>query len=248
MDAWPLAWEERLGKRSANLTDSALITNTEVVAVGKEVPGNGRWSDVWDELLQDTTPLTTGLLRDYRAKWVRPKRRAVEPDPKPKPPVIRPSDKPVFWEAITTGGIDPTAFNQFWVEAGSMSSGGSRNQLELPRGANRFFGFDYTDYEHTEHVVEIGYPALTSRGRTWTDKPLRWHPNNRMERFNMPTIAQGGFNYQNTAVLFRRHAAGFEINVLPWNDDGAIAWRAASEALKTLFRLGEKGPRLCGLF
>src|SRR5439155_17266443 len=103
---------------------------------------------------------------------------------------------------------------------------------------NRFFGFNYTDYEHAEHVVEIGYPTLTCRGRVWTDKPLRWHPNNRMERFNIPTVAQGGFDYQHTAVLFRRHSGGFEINVMPWNDDGAVAWRTASEALKTVFRLG----------
>jgi hypothetical protein len=234
---------------SANLTSSALITNTEVVAVGKEVPRKGRWNDIWAELLLDTTPLTTALLRDYRQKWVRPKRRAVEPDPKPKPPTIRPSDKPVFWEAITTGGIDPMAFNHLWVEAGSMSSGGSHNQLELPRGAHRFFGFPATTYP--EAHVTIGNPVLTLRNRRWNDRPLTWHgakKMNKMERINLPTLAQGGFDYKNTAVLFRRHAGGFEINVYPWNDDGAIAWRAASDALKTVFRLGERGSRICGLF
>lgn len=233
---------------SANLTDSALITNTEVVSVGKEVPGNGRWSDIWAELMLETTPLTTALLRDYRQKWVRPKRRAVEPDPKPRPPVIRPADKLVFWDAVITGAIDPMAYNQLWVEAGSMSSGGSRSQLELPRGANRFFGLNYSDYENADHVVDIGFPTLTCRGRVWMDKPLRWHPNNKMERFNLPTLSQGGVNYQDTAVLFRRHAGGFEINVFPWNDGGAVAWRAASDALNTVFRLGGKGERICGLF
>ena len=49
---------------SANLTDSALITNTEVVAVGKEVPGNGRWNNIWAELLIDTTPGTSNLKND----------------------------------------------------------------------------------------------------------------------------------------------------------------------------------------
>lgn len=131
---------------SANLTDGALIANTEVVAAGKENPENGGWDDVWTELLLNTSPLTKTLLNAYRRKWKRPRRRVVEPDPKPRPPTIRPGDKPVFWEAITTGGIPLTAFNHFWIEAGSMSSGGSRNQLELPRGANRFFGFTHTDY------------------------------------------------------------------------------------------------------
>jgi hypothetical protein len=231
---------------SANLTNSALIANTEVVVAGKEEPENSGWDDVWTELLFNTAPLTTTLLDEYRRKWVRPKRRAVEPDPKPRAPVIRPGDKPVFWEAITTGAISPVAFNHFWVEAGSMSSGGSHNQLELPRGANRFFGFTHANYG--EAHITIGHPTLTLRRQTWTNRPLTWHGNNKMERINLPTLAQGGFDYRNTAVLFRRHEGGFEINVLPWDDDGAVAWRAASDALRTVFRLGERGQRICGLF
>jgi len=69
-----------------------------------------------------------------------------------------------------------------------------------------------------------------------------------MERFNLPTMSQGGFDYQNTAVLFRRHEGGFELNVVPWNDDGAVAWRAASDALNKVFRLGKVGQRICRLF
>jgi hypothetical protein len=210
------------------------------------LPANGGWNDVWTELLFNTAPLTKALLEDYRKKWVRPKRRAVEPDPKPTPPDITPGDKPVFWEAVATGGIAPTAYNHFWVEAGSMSSGGSHNQLELPRAANRFFGFGHTNYGKAH--ITIGHPTLTLRAQSWTNRPLTWHGNNKMERINVPTQAQGGFDYRHTAVLFRRHAGGFEINVLPWVDDGAVAWRAASDALKTVFRLGERGQRICGLF
>jgi hypothetical protein len=233
---------------SANLTNSALMTNTEVVAAGKEIPENGRWGDVWTELLFNTAPLTAALLADYRRKWVRPKRRAVEPDPAPLPPVvIRPGEKPVFGDEVTAGRLLPMSFNHFWIEVKTLS-GGSGSQLELPRGSNRFFGFHYDDYENAAHVVEIGYPLLTCKGKAWNDKPLRWHPNNRMERFNLPTMSQGGFDYQNTAVLFRRHERGFELNVLPWNDDGAVAWRAASDALNKVFRLGRVGQRICGLF
>jgi hypothetical protein len=231
---------------SANLTNSALIANTEVVVAGKERPENVGWEAVWTELLYNTVPLTTTLLEEYRRKWVRPKRRTVEPDPKPRAPVITPGEKPVFWEAITTGGISPMAFNHFWVEGGTMSSGGSHNQLELPRGANRFFGFIHSNYG--EAHITIGHPTLTLRRQSWTNRPLTWHGNNKMERINLPTLAQGGFDYRNTAVLFRRHEGGFEINVLPWDDDGAVAWRAASDALKTVFRLGERGQRICGLF
>lgn len=231
---------------SANLTGSALISNTEVVAVGKEKPQNTTWDNLWAELLFDAAPLTATLLREYRRKWVRPKRRAVDPDPKPLRPVIRPGEKPVFWEAITAGGISPMSFNHFWTEAGSMSSGGSRNQLELPRGANRFFGFMHADYGEA-HIM-IGHPTLTLRRSSWTNRRLTWHGNNKMERINLPTLTQGGFDYRHTSVLFRRHEGGYEINVMPWDDDGAVAWRVASEALKTVFRLGGKGGRICGLF
>jgi HKD family nuclease len=39
---------------SANLTNSALITNTEVVAVGRETPANCRWNDLWTQLLLES--------------------------------------------------------------------------------------------------------------------------------------------------------------------------------------------------
>ena len=231
---------------SANLTDSALIANTEVVIAGRERPEIGGWNDVWNELILNTSLLTPPLLDEYRRKWRCPKKRVVEPDPQLPPPAIAPNEKPVFWDAIQPGGISPMAFNHLWVEAGAMSSGGSHNQLELPRGANRFFGFSHTNYG--EAHITIGYPTLTLRGHSWMDRPLTWHGHNRMERMNLPTLAQRGFDYRNTAVLFRRHGGGFEIEVLPWDDTGAVAWRAASNALRMVFRLGEKGPRLCGLF
>jgi len=231
---------------SANLTASALISNTEVVSAGQEMPINSGWNDVWDELMHDAAPLTTALLQNYRHKWRRPKLRAVDPDPRPRRPIIRPANQPVFWDAIASHGISPLTFAHFWVEAGAMSSGGSHNQLELPRGANRFFGLTHSVYG-SAHVT-IGHPPLTLRGHAWTDRLLTWHGHNRMERINLPTQSQGGFDYRNTAVLFRRHAGGFEINVFPWDDDAAVAWRAASEALRTVFRLGERGPRICGLF
>jgi hypothetical protein len=231
---------------SANLTDSALVANTEVVAAGRERPSNSDWDRLWQDLLLDTSPLTGPLLDEYHQKWKRTGRKPAELDLTPSPPKIAPGQKPVFWDAISGGGLEPTAFNQFWVEAGSMSSGGSHNQLELPRGANRFFGFRHTNYG-AAHIT-VGHPPLTLRGRTWTNRPLTWHGNNKMERINLPTAAQGGFNYRATAVLFRRQPEGFEITAVPWNDASGVAWRAASSALGTVFRLGERGHRICGLF
>ena len=155
---------------SANLTNSALITNTEVVAVGREKPSGGRWNDIWAELLLDTVPLTPALLAEYRRKWKRPKKRPVDPDPKPVAPAITPAQLSVFWGAVEAATISPMEFNHIWLEAGSMSSGGSHNQLELPRGANRFFGFTHTDYGPAHRV--IGVPILSLNKREWTDRPF----------------------------------------------------------------------------
>lgn len=56
---------------------------------------------------------------------------------------------------------------------------------------------------------------------------------------NLPTAAQGGFNYADTAVMFRRLIDGsFELVVTPWESDIARSWRQASAQLQTLFRLG----------
>jgi hypothetical protein len=151
-----------------------------------------------------------------------------------------------FPDAVTGGAVDATAFDALWIEAGSMSSSGSHSQLELPRGANRFFGFSFNSYDHDHHT--IGHPDLVSGGHSWTDRPLTWHGNNRMERLNLPTPAQGGFVYEGTAILFKRVTTGFQVSVAPWDSDVAASWRAASRAKGQEYRLGQSSPRTCGLF
>lgn len=232
---------------SANLTENALVRNTEVVLAGNEVPVTGSWDSAWTAALLDATPLTTELLAAYSQLWRRPACREVEPDP--ALPRVRPSGaigRRVFGDAVQDGAVRPMEYRHFWVESGSMSSGGSHNQLELPRGANSFFGFTFENYGDTHET--IGYPCITMRRRRWTDRPLTWHGNNRMERLNLPTRRQGGFNYPYTAIMFRRHDDGFELQTAAWDDDEAGAWRSASETLGAVFRLGERGERICGLF
>lgn len=231
---------------SANLTESALISNTEIVVIGNEIPQNGEWEAVWANALIDSEPLSPILLEIYRQRRVTRRLRNINPDPDIPVPTIQPQQNAILWNAISNHEIFPSNYRHFWIEAGSMSSGGSHNQLELPRGANQFFGFAYSNYEHNH--VTIGHPVLAIRGNTWNDRPLTWHGNNRMERINLPTIQQGGFAYENCAILFRKDENGFEIKVASWNDATALAWRSASEALNTVFRLGSKGQRICGFF
>ena len=230
---------------SANLTESALISNTEVVAAGREALHARRWDSVWTAVAQEASPLTTELLEEYQEVRERPGRPPVELETLPEPPDIDARRQPVFREAVAAG-LTPENFTHFWIEAGSMSSSGSHSQLELPRSGNRFFGYDHRDYG-PEHVT-IGHPLLTLGHLRWGDRPLTWHGNNRMERLNLPTPARGGLDYRYTAVLFRRQGDGFEIHVLPWDDSGAVAWRAASVSLRLVLRVGERGNRICGLF
>ena len=64
---------------SANLTESALISNTEVVAAGREALHARRWDSVWTAVAQEASPLTTELLEEYQAVRERPGRPPVEP-------------------------------------------------------------------------------------------------------------------------------------------------------------------------
>jgi len=231
---------------SANLTESALISNTELVIVGNEMPDNINWQNVWERNIIDCIPLTEEIVNEYKGKRVRPKKRPVDPDPEIPQPTTTHRENPVFLTAITSGQVLPMDYNHFWLEAGSMSSGGSGNQLELPRGANKFFGFSHDDYGDAH--ITIGNPILTIKDRSWRDRPLTWHGNNKMERINLPTVYQGGYDYRHTALLFRRHDDGFEIKITPWGGVNSQAWRTASEELNTVLRLGSRGTRICGFF
>jgi hypothetical protein len=124
--------------------------------------------------------------------------------------------------------------------------GGARTQLELPRGAHRFFGATYEgyDYRRVDHIAE---PVLVAGRRRWADRPLTWHGDNAMERINLPSLAMGGFEYEDSLILFRRVAKNtFELRVYPWDSDTARAYIEASRQAGRLFRVGRNSNRLAG--
>ena len=154
---------------------------------------------------------------------------------------------PVFADAVAGGRLSPADFDQLWVEAGSMSSSGSKSQLELPRRGNIFFGGNFDDYDSksVELILEL---ELTMGNQRWDGKKLTWHGDNKMERINLPTQAKGGVAYKNTAILFTRGAGEFEITVVPWGGATAESWRKASAELGRLYKAGIYSDRICGLF
>ncbi|WP_262048976.1 phospholipase D family protein [Bradyrhizobium sp. Bra78] len=224
---------------SANLTSRGFSVNTEAAWAERDIPRR-QIEAAFTSAGFETVLLTEALLATYeRLRIAQPPPREIqqeaEPVAAPAPPVA--AATPLFRMAIANGTINPGNFNAMWVQ-GEALQGGSRNQLELPRGGHRFFGFVFNQYDYPDNL-KIGLPVLRSGAHVWTDRRLTWHGNNGMERMNLPTAAQGGFNYADTAVMFRRLADGsFELIVTPWDSDLARSWRQASAQRNTLFRLG----------
>ena len=233
---------------SANLTGRGFSVNTEAAWVQQNVPTEQ--IDAAFEMAQyKVLALSDQMLDRYtilRQAQPPPPAIQIEADPVAPPPPIQ-VGLPLFRDSIRPdGNINPDAYQAMWVQ-GEGLQGGSRNQLELPRGGHRFFGFKFQQYDYP-HNLTIGLPVLRSGSQIWDDRPLTWHGNNQMERLNLPTAAQGGFDYANSGVMFRRLQDGsFELIVAPWESDLARAWRQASYQSENLFRLGVRAGRLVGL-
>jgi hypothetical protein len=234
---------------SANLTSRGFSVNTEAAWVQQGI-ARAEMDSAFAWARYETTPLTEDLLLTYEAlrqKQPPPPELEQEVQPVPPPEMIVGADLPLFRTAIENGAVNPAGYGAMWVQ-GEGLQGGSGNQLELPRGGHRFFGFVFNNYAHPDNVT-IGQPIIRSGNRVWDDRRLTWHGHNRMERMNLPTASQGGFDYADTAVMFRRLGDGsFELIVTPWESDLARAWRQASANQHALFRLGSIATnRLVGL-
>ncbi len=229
---------------SANLTSRGLTINCEAAWCVLEHISHDEVDAAWRSITQGTTPLTQNLLDRYRSLRERTisGRPARETQPVPKPEIGQMGDYQPFGEAAA----DPDQYGRMWIQARQLQ-GGAGTQLELPRGSHRFFGATQIPAE-ADQVVHLGEPTLTSGQTIWTERPLTWHPNNQMERINLPSIAMGGYDYGNSLILFRRLGEGrFELQVHPWDSDSCRAFVEASRMANLLFRVGRNSNRLYGL-
>lgn len=228
---------------SANLGRRALTVNTEVVTTTtiSRSDADAMWSKFVDSSVVLTDELAAAYTASRPVKLTAPRR--VEP---PVPTPVEPTALPVFRDVVVSGSVVPADYEALWVEIGEPS-GGSGNQLELPRRAQRFFGYNFDEYDDEHHV--IGEPVLRRPPDASWSRPLTWHGHNKMERINLPTLAQGGVEYAHRVVLFRRLAdSSFELAVADLDSSSAIDWRDESSALGTIYRFGPGSPRRCGLF
>ena len=225
---------------SANLTNRGLTVNAEVgwSQLDHQLPDPV--DRAWRAAIETATPLTDEILAAYRTRRRRNRAGARVIERTELARVPTPRLAPVVRYPLFTDAPDSIReFGEMWVESRAVQ-GGSRNQLELPRGAHRFFGAAFGDYEfeRVEHIVEL---TLISGSAQWADRSVTWHGDNAMERINLPSATQGGFSYGNSLILFRRLAEKtFELRVYPWSSDSARALVEASHKAGLLYRVGRR--------
>jgi HKD family nuclease len=127
---------------SANLSHGALTTNTEAISIYESFSDQDQLDQYWKQIVTYSEELSTSLLSDYisaRKKFQvrKTKPRLLDEKPDLPAPHLVSGSLDVFSHPISIGKLSPLKYDHFWVQAGSMSSGGSANQLELPRGAMR---------------------------------------------------------------------------------------------------------------
>ena len=229
---------------SANLTSRGLTMNSEAGwRVAEHVPSDGV-DAAWEMVIQSAIPLTWDILDRYRSlrKRAFSRQSAEEVQPVPQPNIGQPNSYQPFLRAVA----DPLRYRRMWIQSHGLQ-GGSRTQLELPRDSCRFFG-GVQETRAEERVGRIANPVLLSGHRVWRDCALTWHPNNRMERINLPSVAKGGYKYENSLILFRRlDGDRFELQVHPWDSDSCRALVEASRIGELMFRVGRNSSRFYGL-
>ena len=117
-------------------TNRGLTINAEVAWADP----TGQWisetNAAWDAAIEPAVPLTDDILDEYVALRDRipPPSAPHETESVPNPIIESDTTYPPFRDAE-----NPLAHGQLWIQSYGMQ-GGSQTQLELPRGAHRFFG------------------------------------------------------------------------------------------------------------
>lgn len=230
---------------SANLTARGFTVNSEVAWSQCSVPMQ-QVQNVFKTLTKVTERLTDSMLNDYEKKHEAQTSSDLNPEGTPVSPIQPDDSLRSFREAVESNSVDPTEFSAMWLYVDTLQ-GGSANQLELPRGGHKFFGFSFSQYD-SEVNREIGMPTLRRGRQLWDERSLTWHGGNRMERLYLPTKAQGGPGYADSVIMFRRlEDDSFELIVSSEGSDLANAWMSASQETGNIFSLGDHTTRLVGL-
>lgn len=123
----------------------------------------------------------------------------------------------------------------FWIEAGYVTKNRGPNtpgnQIDLPRGMSRYFGFQVPPNQPLNSVIAPLTLKPPVGGQVTRDLRLG---NNSMEKITLPTPEDHGFDmYDGKVLVFGRRANGFSLNALEVADfEAAFGDRLA--AVKTM--------------
>lgn len=201
---------------SSNLSSAGLIKNREGGLLlrldAHEVnPARGVWDSWWHQIWTAANPATPALIARYATRFRRSSR----------PPA--PDRKSGGREE--QGQTDIGTATELWL--GVQVTGGSSNQLEVPRDVVSFFQIDPNDQGGRLDLVFIG------AGTTWTKSFMAYYVANSMWRINLDTdIPQVATRtLRGRFIRLRRTALPhtYELNVS--TAAAILALRTASRAL-----------------
>jgi len=143
-------------------------------------------------------------------------------------------------------GLRLRLFVSFWLEVGALADA-AVTEIELPRGANVFFGYDFETY--TDETCTIGHPIVWV-GRSRTARTLTWRGDRQTETISVTPPSQGGDVLHDRVVLFRREGSAFSMTVVDAQSAEHTEWKQRSKRKSTVFRLGDATvrSRRCGVF
>lgn len=195
---------------SSNLTQAGLTSNAEL-GICLLLPRNSTPSEIgpsfdrwWSRQWADSSKLTTDLLHRYSEARKLLRRSApnsfLNEEPSPS---------------------ELAAASSLWIEAGFLS-GGSHNQLELPQGAEAFFGLEPASRNRTTF-------SLQTEAKSWDSWLQFWQ--NGVWRLRLPTIAESAKSFQGSVIrLDRTSQPGvFRLKSAESNSSAAHRWRERSD-------------------
>lgn len=138
---------------------------------------------------------------------------------------------------VSPHGVDAVAEAWLlWIEAGAMSTGGSRNAVDFNAELATFFG-PLSD--------ETRLISIVAEGGRWDDRSLSPKTttfNVPLWRLSLPTKAKGGYDYANRIICLTKIPKGgdveFELKVADEGSQVAAQWRIETERYGSIGRTG----------
>ena len=147
---------------SSNLSAAGLLKNREGGLLLKLDAGEAHmsrcdWETWWGQIWSLAQPVTAALVANYAGKYRR-SRRLLAPDR-------------ISGRRREDARVNIRNANELWLEVGAIT-GGSSNQLEIPREVITFFQVDPNRFQTRHHIV------FTHAGHIWASSLMAYYMRN----------------------------------------------------------------------